>query len=127
MFSGPMLGVTRSLLIPMLIYTRKIVASGVVSDIAFRRSFALPAVCAVMQNASGFSERRSLPNIKFDHPDTHPLSYLYLYKIFVKSTPNPGLDQKNSVSDVDCQRCLRLAVWLQTQLADYTKVKVYAI
>ena len=58
MFSGPKLGVTHSLLIPMLIYTRKIVASGVVSDIASRRSFALPAVCTVIQNAFGFSERR---------------------------------------------------------------------
>ena len=60
-FSGPKPGINHSLLIPMLVYTRKIVASGFVSDIAFSRSYALPAVCTVggvMQNAFGFSERR---------------------------------------------------------------------
>ena len=42
--SGPKLSVTHSLLIPMLIYTREFVPSGLVSDIASKRSFALPAV-----------------------------------------------------------------------------------
>lgn len=56
--SGSKLGVIHSLLIPMLIYTRKLVASAPVSDLASRRSFALPAACTVMEDAFGFSELR---------------------------------------------------------------------
>ena len=55
---GPEVRGPHSLLIPVLVYIEKIVASGLVSDIAFRRSFTFPVVCTVVQSAFGFSERR---------------------------------------------------------------------
>ena len=65
--SGPEVRVIHSLLIPVLVYTGRIVAAGLVSAITFRRSFTFSVVCTVVQSASGFSERRGLPDSKVSH------------------------------------------------------------